>query len=71
MLLEILEFNSYDILIYDPPYIDKKNRKDKKKYENAFKNEAMTKIEDLRKLIEFIEFENTRKYKKIKKSLKK
>ena len=50
MLLDVLEPHSFDILIYDPPYIDLKNRKDKKKYEIAFNYEAMKTIEDLKKL---------------------
>lgn len=32
-----LEPNTFDIAIYDPPYINLKNRKDSAKYENAFK----------------------------------
>lgn len=40
----------FDIIIYDPPYIDIKTRKDKDKYEDAFNYEAMKNMEDLSSL---------------------
>jgi len=40
----------YDIGIYDPPYINLKKRKDKKKYENGFKYSMISSFEHLEKI---------------------
>lgn len=42
--------DKFDIIIYDPPYIDLKNRKDLKKYEDTFNYESTKTIEELGKL---------------------
>lgn len=42
--------NFFDIIIYDPPYINLKNRNDSKKYEEAFNYSSMKTIEDLENL---------------------
>ncbi|KKN12347.1 hypothetical protein LCGC14_1017260 [marine sediment metagenome] len=40
----------YDIIIYDPPYINLKNRKDSKKYEDIFNYNSMPSIRKLGEL---------------------
>lgn len=42
--------NFFDIIIYDPPYIDLKNRKDSEKYEDIFNYGSMPSIDKLEEL---------------------
>ena len=44
---EHIQNNVFDIAIYDPPYINLKNRKDSKKYEKAFQYDLMKDIKQL------------------------
>lgn len=47
-LHHFLEHNTFDIAIYDVPYVNLKNRKDTPKYEDAFKYKMMKDIEQLK-----------------------
>lgn len=49
-LCENIAPSSFDIIIYDPPYIDLKNRDDSKKYEDLFNYTSMKTIENLENL---------------------
>jgi len=50
VLDNFLKPRKFDIIIYDPPYIDIKNRKDSEKYEIAFNYGLMPSIQDLKNL---------------------
>lgn len=49
-LAKHLQHNKYDIILYDPPYINLKNRKDTEKYEKAFDYDSVKDIETLNQL---------------------
>lgn len=46
-----LNADYYDILIFDPPYINLNKRTDTKKYEKAFDYNAMKSLADLKRLV--------------------
>jgi len=47
-----IEPESFDVIMYDPPYVDLKNRKDSEKYERVFNYKLMKNIKQLQKLTE-------------------